>query len=535
MRTKQLLMTIALMFVGTLGVAFAQAPQGFNYQGIARDAGGNAVADQSVTLRLSIVDGATSTDQYVETHQVQTNAFGLFTVQVGQGTPVNGTFAGVTWAAGNKLMKTEIDLGAGLVDLGTSPLMSVPYALVAGRTAVPPQIALNDITNVNAGAPTAGQTLKWNGTNWVADNDLAGFELPYLGAGQSTSLTALFEVQQGGAGPVARFIQNSTVSEETALVVESNGLTSGMSSTVKGNRGVAGSFLIDNDRNPQAALSSVTRGSGNAGYFEIINSNSDSAAVYAITSGTAPGVFGRSTANGLAFGVYGAADGDCVTDNSGLRRICPAGVYGTARRGPGVYGYNTDLGVGVQGYSENGRIFEGWGPTENVGFPDMRFYVNNQGKLYAERGVYTSEVHSSGRNAMAELIAPADTGVTSGDVMVVNENGAYVECSDSAQATVVGVVVGNPAFLAGNELDDQGAPAASFDQMRALAVSGIVTINVSAENGAIAPGDLLVTSRTKGYAMKAPDNPAPGTIVAKSLGTYSNQDPGSIKAIVMLR
>ena len=122
-------MAIALMFVGTLGVALAQAPQGFNYQGIARDAAGTAVADQNITLRLSIIDGASNAEEYVESHQVQTNAFGLFTVQVGQGTRVSGSFAAVTWATGNKLMKTEVDLGAGIVEVGTSPLMSVPYAL----------------------------------------------------------------------------------------------------------------------------------------------------------------------------------------------------------------------------------------------------------------------------------------------------------------------------------------------------------------------------------------------------------------------
>ena len=535
MRTKNLLAIAALMMAGVCGTALAQTPQGFNYQGIARDAGGTVLANQSLMIRLSIIDGTTSNAQYVETHQATTNAFGLFTVQVGQGTQVSGSFAGVTWADGNKQLQTEIDLGTGYTDLGTSPLMSVPYALVAGSTAVAPEIALGDLTNVSANTPTNGQTLKWNGTSWVAGDDLAGFELPFLGTGQSTELTPLFEVRQSGAGPVARLVQNSTISTRPAVVIENNSEGDALSVIMHSEKGSAASFHIESDRNPDAVLRGVTRGSGNAGFFQIINDNSDSAAVYAITSGTAPGVYGQSTGNGIAYGLYGVANGECVTDNSGLRRLCPSGVYGTARRGAGVFGNNTDLGPGVQAYSENGRLFVGLGPTENPGFSDMRFYVNNQGKLYAEQGIYSPEVHSSGRNAMAELVSPADTGVTAGDVMVVNENGGYVECSDTSQATVIGVVVANPAFLGGNQLDDEGNQVSSFAEMRALAMTGMVTINVSVENGTIAPGDLLVTSATKGYAMKAPENPAPGTIVAKALGTYNGPDPGSVKAIVMLR
>ena len=535
MGTRKLLVAIALIIVGGFGIASAQAPQGFNYQGIARDAGGAVLADQNLTIRIGIIDGGTNTPQYVETHQATTNPFGLFTVQVGQGNRVSGSFAAVTWADGNKLMQTEIDLGAGFTDLGTSPLMSVPYALVAGTTAVAPEISLEALTNVDANAPTAGQTLKWNGTSWVADDDLAGFELPYLGMGQSTALTPLFEIRQADAGPVAKFVHNSAVTSASALIVESAGPGETIEAMKSNNSGSVASFLISSDRNPDAALKSLTRGSGNAGHFQIINANSDSAAVFATTNGTAPGLLGQSTANGIAYGVYGVANGDCVADNTGLRRFCPAGVYGTARRGPGVYGYNTGIGAGVQGYSENGRIFEGWGPTVNPGFPGMRFYVNNQGKLYAEQGIYTNDVHSSSRSAVAELIAPGDTAAGSGDVMVVNENGAYLQCSDSAQSTVIGVVVANPAFLAGNELDDEGAQSVNFDQLRALAVSGIVTINVTVENGDIAPGDLLVTSPTAGHAMKAAENTGQGTVVAKALEGFAGPDPGSIKAIVMLR
>lgn len=534
MKPRTLLAVLAAL-VATYGVARAQTPQGFNYQGIARDAGGAPLVNQALTVRIGIIDGGSGTAQYVETHQTTTNAFGLFTLQIGAGTRVSGSFAGVTWANGNKQIKTEIDLGGGYVDLGNSQLLSVPYALVAGSTANPPQFALDDLTDVNAGAPASGQVLKWNGTAWVAGSDLAGFELPFTGTGTSTALTPLFEVRQTGSGPVGRFAQSNEQSASTALVIENAGTGTSLDVSASGIMGNAGSFLIDNVDNGDAAVDAMTLGVGNAGYFEIRNRNNDSAALYAITNGAAAGVHGQSTGDGRAYGVYGRADGECVSDQTGLRTFCPAGVYGTARRGPAVYGHNVDLGPGVRSYSQNGRLFEGWGPTQNPGFDDLRYYVDRSGKTYGEQSFYTPESFSSGMSAMAELISPGDTGITAGDVLVVNANGAFVESNDTNMTTVVGVVVSNPAFLAGNELDDQGNPVANFAALRQLAVAGIVTINVSDENGAIVPGDMLVSSATPGHAMKAPADPAAGTVVAKALQGFSATGTGSIRAIIMLR
>lgn len=536
MKTRRLPAILAALFVASAGAATAQqAPQGFNYQGIARDAGGAPLANQALSIRISILDGSPGTPQYVETHQTTTNSFGLFTLVIGAGTRVSGSFAAVTWATGNKQIKTEIDLGSGYTDMGNSPLLSVPYALVAGTTAAPPQLALDDLTNVTAGAPTSGQVLKWNGNAWVAGNDLAGFELPFAGVGSSTTLTPLFDIRQTGAGAVARLTQGSTLSAATAVIMENLGSGTTLEVAAAGVGGNAAAFRIDNTSNGNAVISALTTGVGNVGHFEIRNRNSDSAALYALTNGTAPGLYGESTGDGRAYGLYGRADGECVTDQSGLRRFCPAGVFGTARRGPGVFGYNSGLGAGVKAYSEDGYIFEGMGPTANPGFEDLRFYVTNQGRTYGEQSFYTPQAFSSSRSGMAQNITPGDANVGDGDVVVVNANGGFVESDDPNMTTVVGVVVSNPAFLAGNALDDEGNELPTFAQTRQLAVAGIVTINVTDENGAIAPGDLLVSSSVAGHAMKAPADPAPGTVVAKALETFSATGDGSIRAVIMLR
>src|SRR5579862_7144600 len=77
---------------------FAQVPQAVNYQAIARDASGNILPNQAVGLRFTIMDGYNpGSPEYQETQTATTNQFGLFTVQIGNGTPVFGTFPGINW------------------------------------------------------------------------------------------------------------------------------------------------------------------------------------------------------------------------------------------------------------------------------------------------------------------------------------------------------------------------------------------------------------------------------------------------------
>lgn len=115
----------------------AQVPQALEFQGVARGAGGNVLPSRPITLRLGILTGSASgTLAYQETQATVTSPFGLFTVQVGTGTPVAGTFAAVPWATAPHFLKVELDTagGSNFQLMGTSQLLSVPYALVAGST-----------------------------------------------------------------------------------------------------------------------------------------------------------------------------------------------------------------------------------------------------------------------------------------------------------------------------------------------------------------------------------------------------------------
>ncbi len=116
---------------------WAQAPQGMKYQAVARDASGNVLANTMVSFRMTILIGsATGTAVYRETHTGKsTNGFGLVDLVVGQGTPVTGSFSSVDWSSGSFFLKVEMDPAGGSAyqEMGTSPLMSVPYALYAQK------------------------------------------------------------------------------------------------------------------------------------------------------------------------------------------------------------------------------------------------------------------------------------------------------------------------------------------------------------------------------------------------------------------
>jgi hypothetical protein len=117
----------------------AQVPQKFNYQGIARDAKGNPLSQQRMTLKLTVLPTSDATEgEYEEIQTVTTNEFGLYTLQIGNGSPLKGEMSAVKWETGNKYIKVAIDPkgGSDFLDAGTNQLLSVPYAIYADKAGV---------------------------------------------------------------------------------------------------------------------------------------------------------------------------------------------------------------------------------------------------------------------------------------------------------------------------------------------------------------------------------------------------------------
>jgi hypothetical protein len=123
-------------FIITINV-IAQSPQKMSYQMVVRNSSNVLIANQVVGVKISLLQGsATGTAVFVETHAPTTNANGLASLVIGDGTAVTGIFANVDWANGPYFIKTETDPtgGTNYTITGTSQLMSVPYALYAGST-----------------------------------------------------------------------------------------------------------------------------------------------------------------------------------------------------------------------------------------------------------------------------------------------------------------------------------------------------------------------------------------------------------------
>ena len=122
---------LTLLSVLFCAITFAQSvPQGINYQAVARDATGDVLMNQALTIQFSVIsDLATSAVSWQETHSVNTNDYGLFTAIIGGGTTTtigsSATFDVIDWGSTTHFLKVEMDG----VDMGTTQLMSAPYSL----------------------------------------------------------------------------------------------------------------------------------------------------------------------------------------------------------------------------------------------------------------------------------------------------------------------------------------------------------------------------------------------------------------------
>jgi hypothetical protein len=131
---KHAFCTLALL--AAAHITFAQVPQGIPYQAVARNSSGTVLASATISVRFSIHDAAADGSVvYAETHNVTTSAQGLFTVHIGQGTPESGVFSDINWGVNAKFLQVEMDPagGSSYADIGTQQMMSVPYALYAGK------------------------------------------------------------------------------------------------------------------------------------------------------------------------------------------------------------------------------------------------------------------------------------------------------------------------------------------------------------------------------------------------------------------
>ena len=114
-----------------------KTPLLFNYQTALLNASNQPLSTTNVSFRISILQTTSSgTSVYQETHSVTTNASGIASFKIGNGTIVSGVFSDIDWGTDLYFLKIEADVTGGTtyVDFGTSQFVTVPYAMHA-RTA----------------------------------------------------------------------------------------------------------------------------------------------------------------------------------------------------------------------------------------------------------------------------------------------------------------------------------------------------------------------------------------------------------------
>jgi len=130
---KRYLLSAFLLVITVLVIC--QAPQAFNYQAVLRNSDGTIKANESVAIQISIIHGHTDGPPvYMEIHNTTTSELGLVNLVIGEGV-TSDDLSTVDWANGPYF----IDITVNGTRMGTSPLISVPYALFAASGNEGPQ------------------------------------------------------------------------------------------------------------------------------------------------------------------------------------------------------------------------------------------------------------------------------------------------------------------------------------------------------------------------------------------------------------
>ena len=186
---------------------YAQVPQKFSYQTIIRNYKNTLVSNSLIGMRISIISGsATGTAVYSETHSVTSNENGLATIEIGAGKSTAGTFSEINWATGIYFIKTEIDPSGGknYTIVGTSQLLSVPYALSSGdnkwETSTSDISKLDNINNVNSGNTGIGISNPQYKLHIGNSQNSVRFEGPAVANGTALSIGGFGKVEIDAPG-----------------------------------------------------------------------------------------------------------------------------------------------------------------------------------------------------------------------------------------------------------------------------------------------------------------------------------------------
>lgn len=212
---------LTLLFTVCLNKIYSQIPQKINYQAVARDASGVPLKNKSISVRISILNtSATGSIAYQEKHTTQTNDYGHFNLEIGGGTVEIGIFKNITWDKSDKFLLVEFDPNGGInyIAMGSTQLLSVPYAIVSDKANALTSGAKISLNQINGAGVTSGQVLQFNGTDWVPTTITSG------GVGDNWGTqTAIVNSSLKGNGTVSNPIGLPTAGVTNGQIMQYNG------------------------------------------------------------------------------------------------------------------------------------------------------------------------------------------------------------------------------------------------------------------------------------------------------------------------
>ena len=424
MKLTRILPLLLLAFIST-GIASAQVPAGFNYQGIARNASGTPLSTASIGMRITIRNGsAAGVIVYQETHSTTTNAYGLFNVAIGGGTVVTGTLAGVAWGTGNKFIQVEIDPAGGTTytNLGATQLLSVPYAMYAGSagsatltlTGSTLSAGGNSITLPAGNTYTAGTGINISATNVVSAQTSTALwnasQIQGFGVSTNAPSTGQVLIWSGSAWVPNNLSTGGSFSGTTNFVAK---FTSGAS--------IGNSLIADDGTSIAIGTSSLSA----ANKFQVVtssntaisaSSSSGGTAVSGVITGSGGGIAGYfdAGANGKSLIVPNGRIGIGTTTPTTTAELKSTRKYGLLAytdtlMGVGTsYDYNT-FPAAIRGEFRGTGEFDGSGVLGVSVAPDATFGVGvtGVGNFYGVLGIGTD----SGKAAIYANAHSADYGV----------------------------------------------------------------------------------------------------------------------------
>jgi hypothetical protein len=502
-----ILIALAIIFAN---LCVAQVPQGMSYQSVVRDTNGDLVIGSSVGLQISIIQGSPSgTTVFVETHAPLTNANGLASLEIGNGTPVTGTFESIDWASGPYFVKSEVDPvgGTNYTVSVISELLSVPYALYAGDDG-DWALNANELSTdkrVGIGISDPAARLDVLGGDWNLDAGNPGD----LRIGNETNNFRIGIATGGGGVGITRMYTNSNAlilgSYDTPMLTIGQNQAVGIGTTNPktpleiNSVGLSDTLLLlrnasANGPTDYGILFNDENGTGTVG----ASFTADSIGIYG-ESASGYGIRGRTTGT-FGIGLYGESYGESSV-----------GAYGasTGAAGIGVYA-SGETGIYTQSSAPGGTALVAISSSTsgtNYGVDAITYStagtgVRGRANGTSGRGIIGRAIGSYGQGVRGEATGSSGTGVYGegyvGVSAISNSPGgtALIANSSSTEGTNYGV---DANANGSNAIGIRGIADGSFATGVRGSAAGNGGIGVSGEG---ATGISGVSSSNSGIGLK---------------------------------